>query len=99
MNSEQQEIEASIKPAISSGPHSHATLLDPPREMRNEIYVYLLASGHLSILRTSRQLSVEALELIYKEAIFRVFVNSAQACRNVHPRAKSARKIQNLQLD
>lgn len=99
MDMEQPENRASCRPATSSNPHDQATLLSLPREMRNEIYAYLLASGHLAILRSSRQLSVEALELIYTKAIFRVFVNSRQACHNYQPGVKVAEKIQNLQLD
>lgn len=99
MDNERPEARVSIKPAICSNPHNQATLLGLPREMRNEIYTYLLASGHLSILRSCRQLSEEALELIYKEAIFRVSVNSAQSCHNVQPGVEDTEKIQNLQLD
>lgn len=98
MEREQQENGVSRESATSSNPHNEATLLGLPREMRNEIYAYLLASGHLSILRASRQLSLEALELIYKEATFRLFVNSAQARHNVHPRVEVTGKIQTLQL-
>ena len=64
--------------------HDHATLLSLPHKMRDEVYASLL-SGHLSTFLSSRQLSVEALELICIKAIFRVFVISRQAYHNNHP--------------
>lgn len=99
MDMKQHEARVLCKPTTSSNFHNQATLLSLPREMRNEIYAYLLASGHLTILRSSRQLSVEALELIYTKAIFRMLVNSRQACHNNLPGVKISEKIQNLQLD
>ena len=73
-------------------------LLKLPRELRDEIYGYLLPSGHLTILRVSRQASLEALDRIYAKASFRFYVNSVEACRNIQPQENIARKIQNLEL-
>ncbi|KAL9065067.1 MAG: hypothetical protein Q9161_008486 [Pseudevernia consocians] len=85
-------------PATSSDPYRQATLLNLPPELRDEIHVYLLASGDLSILRSFRQLSVETLRLIYTGAILRFYVNSSEACRNIQPGEKAAERIQNLRL-
>ena len=84
--------------ATSSDPYSQATLLSLPPELRDEIYAYLLASGDLSIVRSSRQLSVETLRLIYTGAMLRFYVNSAEACRNIQPGENAAERIQNLRL-
>ena len=90
----QQGNRVSCKSATSPNHHNQATMLSLPRETRNENFAYPLAYCHFSILSSSRQLSVEALELIYSKAIFRVSVNSAQACHNIYPpKSKSREKI------
>ena len=73
-------------------------LLKLPRELREEIYSYLLHSGDLAILRVSRQVSLEALDRIYTEGLFRFYVNSAEAYRNVQPHDFIANRIQNVLL-
>ena len=97
-NTEEKEELTQKRPATSLFPPHQVTLFSLPPELRDEVYAYLLASGHLSILRSSRQLSVEALRLIYTGAMLRVYVNSAEACRNIQPGNKVTEKIQNLQL-
>ncbi len=97
-NVEEEEELMKKRPATSLNSRHQVTLLSLPTELRDEVYAYLLASGHLSILRSSRQLSVEALRLIYTGAMLRVYVNSAEACRNIQPGETVAERIQNLQL-
>lgn len=84
--------------AFGEDPHGQGTLRCLPRELRNEIYKYLLSSGELSILRTSHQLSLEALELLYTHGIFRMYVNSGKASRNIQPEDYIVRNIRNLEL-
>lgn len=78
--------------------HKEGTLLSLPRELRDKIYGYLLASGDLQILRTSHQLSQEALESLYRKAVFRMYVNSADGSRNIKPSGNAADQIQNMKL-
>ena len=73
-------------------------LLKLPRELREEIYSYLLHCGDLAILRVSRQASLEALDRIYTEGLFRFYVNSAEAYRNVQLQDCIANRIQNVLL-
>ena len=50
-------------------------LMSLPREIRDGICAYLLKAGHLAILRTSKQLSHEAKECLYREGFCRVKLN------------------------
>ncbi len=97
-NVEEKEELTKKRPAKSLDPRPQVTLLSLPLELRDEVYAYLLASGHLSILRSSRQLSVEALRHIYTKTMLRVYVNSEEACRNIQPGKRDAERVQNLQL-
>ena len=74
------------------------TLFRLPRELRDEIYDYLLASGDLQILRTSRPLSQEALRSLYRKAVFKVHMNSTNSFRNVKPSKNVVDKIQNIKI-
>ena len=49
-----------------------ASLLSLPRELRDEIFGYLLRAGSLEFLRTSTQIHDEAKEQWFHEAVFRV---------------------------
>ena len=51
---------------------TNSSLMSLPREIRNQICAYLLRAGDLAILRTSKQLSHEAKELLYREGVCRV---------------------------
>ena len=51
---------------------TNSSLMSLPREIRDEICAYLLNAGDLSILRTSKHLSHEAKERLYREGVYRV---------------------------
>ena len=51
---------------------TNSPLMCLPREIRDEICAYLLNAGHLSIMRTSKQLSHEAKERLSREGVCRV---------------------------
>ena len=51
---------------------TNSPLMSLPREIRDKIYAYLLRAGDLSIMRTSKQLSHEAKESLYREGVYRV---------------------------
>lgn len=51
-------------------------LLSIPRELRDEIYGYLLRCGDLAILRTSKQVGHEAKERLHREGVFRIKMRS-----------------------
>lgn len=93
-----QQDTMSCRTATRGDPRNQDTLLRLPRELRDEIYDYLLASGHFQILTTSRQLSQEAVESLYREAVYRMYVNSADGHRNIKPSEEVAHQIQNLNL-
>lgn len=95
---DRQKGTASCKVTNEVNHRNGGPLLSLPRELRDEIYGYLLASGHLQVLRTSRQLSQEALESLYPKAIFRMYVNSADGSRNIKPSEIVADQIQNIKL-
>lgn len=84
------KVQGQTKTGLDS--HHQATLLGLPQELRDEIYFHLLASADLSILRSSHQISLEALEFLYTKATFRQYVNSAETHRNVQPSDKVAEK-------
>lgn len=88
----------SCRAATRANHYNGGTLFSLSRELRDEIYDYLLASGHLQILRTSRPLSQEALESLYRKAIFRLYVNSAHQSRNIWPSGNVAGQIQNIEV-
>ena len=48
------------------------SFLDLPRELRDMIYRHSITAGNLEILRTSKLVSEEAIQLLSKNAIFRV---------------------------
>ena len=58
--------------SLTSTPET--SLLSLSRELRDEIYGYLLRAGSLEFLRTSRQIHDEAKERLFHEAVFRVKV-------------------------
>ena len=92
-------LNATSRPiAIGGCYQNQGTLFTLPPELRDEIYGYLLSSGDLSILRTSHQLSLEALRLIYEKGVLRIHVNSAQASRNIQLRDDVIQKFKNLEL-
>lgn len=95
---DRQQGTASRKVTNEVNHRNGGPLLSLPRELRDEIYGYLLASGHLQVLRTSRQLSQEALESLYPKAIFRMYVNSTDGSRNIKPSENVADQIQNIKL-
>ena len=51
---------------------TNSPLMSLPREIRDEICAYLLRAGDLAILRTSKQISHEAKERLYREGVCRV---------------------------
>ena len=54
---------------------TNSPLMSLPREIRDKIYAYLLRAGDLAILRTSKQLSREAKERLYREGFWRWKLN------------------------
>lgn len=84
--------------AITTHHHREDTLFTLPRELRYQIYAYLLPSGDLHILRTCRRLSQDVLDILYRKAIFRMYVNSSDHVRNIRPSKNVVDRIQNIEL-
>ena len=90
----------SSTPCVSHHGHTKipiSPLLSLPREIRDDIYAYILRAGDLSILRTSKQLGQEARERLYREGVCRikmgfpnggneydVFPPELKPCQNFH---------------
>ena len=85
--------------ATRSAPHGLSTLLSLPRELRDEIYNYLLASGQLQILRTSRLLGQKAQEILYNKVTLRIRGNSVYYFRNIKSIENVTDRIQDVQLE
>ena len=80
-------------------PHGLGTLPSLPRELRDEICNYLLASGQLQILRTSRLLDQEAQEIRYGKVVVRMRGNSVYYFRNIKSSENVTDRIQDVQLE
>ena len=61
--------------SLTTTPDSH--LLSLPRELRDQIYAYLLRAGSVAIMRTSKQIHEEVKERLFHDAVFRVKVGFA----------------------
>ena len=78
--------------------HTNSTLTSLPREIRDEICAYLLNAGDLAILRTSKQLSHEAKELLYREGVCRVKLGFASGSDVDLFLSKELGRIQNYDI-
>lgn len=93
---------AEIQQAYTSTIHEPAmltfVLLILPREIRDEIYGHLLLCGDLAIMRSSRQINLEAMNLLYRMAVYRMVFNYDERSRNIQPSQEAVVQIQNLSL-
>ena len=71
-NGKDKRVAEEAKTSECPQSRSHLMLLKLPRELRDEIYSYLLHSDDLAIPRVSCQASLEALDRVYTKGLFRV---------------------------
>lgn len=68
-----------------------------PRELRDQIFSYLLVSGYPGLMRTSRAMEQEGKTWIAKTGIFRVNVGSCNGI-NYNPSPETVDRIQNVNI-
>ena len=85
----------------------HATrqtfpLLDLPLELRNEIYNHTLRNGTTAILRTSKQVYIEASQFIFRSGVFRFFISEKVTRANPGPQSQmktfETDRVQNIAI-
>lgn len=74
------------------------TLSILPREVRDIIYSDVVSFGKMNILRTSKTVCQEVMDLLYEEGICRVNVDNDRLLPQFHLTKALAKKIQNLHI-
>lgn len=69
-----------------------------PRELRNEIFIDLLTSGHPNFMRTSRAIEQEGKAWISKAGIYRINVGFSDRTNCQKPNQNTVDRIQNVNL-
>lgn len=71
-----------------------------PGELRNRIYVGLISSGSLALMRTNSQVCSEMLWLVDEGRCYRMFINHSKGlgCRSRLPDRSSGERVQNVEV-